>query len=196
VTRSSFAWVLAVLAALVVGSARPTSAAPVPRHLMPREDPYLYPTRVGDRHESVFNKQPVVCVVTKADSTQDGILVEVIEEHGDGPRTPYEIVLVSAAGVKQLEAYGKKNEEPVWWVKVPHAENNTWVDQWLQQNRSWKTTGWEEVEVPAGKFRALRTERTDGPGAVTTYWWAPRVGCIKWTNANNGREMTAFTPGK
>jgi hypothetical protein len=192
--------ICAALLALVGGSLVLNSpvvpAAPVPKHLMPKEDPYCYSTRVGDRHESVFGGQKVVCVVTKAEKTPDGILVEVIEEHDGAPPTPYEIVVVSAAGVKQLEAYGKKNDEPVWWFKLPHTENNTWADQWNQQDRNWKTTGWEQVEVPAGKYRALRTERTDGGPTVTTYWWAPGVGCIKWTNGNTGREMTAFLPGK
>ena len=53
------------------------------------------------------------------------------------------------------------------------------------------------VEVPAGKIRAIRLERDDGPNrGVTTYWFAPAMGCIKWSSNGNGREMTAFKSGK
>jgi hypothetical protein len=197
--RSRFAALaLFALAAGAVASApAPAPAAPVPKHLLPKDEPLLYSVRAGDRHESTFAGKTIVCVVTKVEKTDDGTRVEVVEEHAGGPPTPYEVVVVSTAGVKQLESYGRKHDEPIWWVKLPHADTNAWTDRLGQANRSWKTAGWEEVEVPAGKFRAIRADRTDGPGGpITSYWWAPGIGCVKWSNGNTGREMTAFKPGK
>ncbi len=183
------------LVALTSGALAP--AAPVPKHLMPKQERPCFPTKVGDRHVSVFGKQTLVCVVAKVEQTEDGLVVEVVEEKPDGTRTHDETALVSASGVKSLEQYGKKLDTPHWWVKLPHAENNTWTDEWANQTRTWQTAGWEEVQVPAGKFRAIRVDRQNGPGQdTTTYWFAPGMGCIKWTNGTTGRELTEFTPGK
>jgi hypothetical protein len=189
--------VLAAVAAALVGSSNPTPAAPVPKHLMPKEEPFCYPTHVGDRHESVINDCTIVCVVTKVEKTPDGLLVQTEDEAGDGTRSHCQTVILSASGIKVIEYSGKKLETPFWWVKLPHGENNTWTDVWSSQTRNWKTVGWEPVTVPAGTFRAIRVERDDGPGVrTTTYWFAPGMGCIKWSSDGSGREMTAFKPGK
>lgn len=66
------------------------------------------------------------------------------------------------------------------------------------------TTGGEEVEVPAGKFKAVRVEAEAGfpaPFAVTrtTYWHAPGVGVVKTVEQIKGGDrvevLKAFTPG-
>ena len=47
----------------------------------------------------------------------------------------------------------------------------------------------EDVEVPAGKFRAMRvvSDVQQGPAhVVKTYWYAPGVGLIKTKTENNG----------
>jgi hypothetical protein len=186
--------VLAALATLVVGSTGPVPAAPVPKHLMPKQDPYCYPTRVGDRHESVIGDHPIVCVVTKVEKSPDGILVEVVEER-DGKQKHAETVLVSAQGVKVIEYSGNKLAPPFWWVKLPHTEGNTWPDELNRQVWTAKTIGWQEIEVRAGKFRAIHVQHID-LRCTTSYWFAPGVGCIKWTDGKNGREMIRFTPGK
>ena len=33
-------------------------------------------------------------------------------------------------------------------------------------------------------------------GGMTTYWWAPGMGMVKWSSGNSGRELKSFTPGK
>jgi hypothetical protein len=182
----------AALFALPAGTLAPTApvapAAPIPQHLMPKEEPFLYPTHVGDRHVSALAGRTIVCVVAKVEKTADGLLVLVEEEKGDGSRSHDELVLVSAAGVKTLEQFGKKLDPPYWWVELPHVKGNTWTDVWADQTRNWQTAGWEVVEVPAGKFRALRVDRDD----TSAFWWAPGMGCIKWTNGACGRERTEF----
>jgi hypothetical protein len=44
----------------------------------------------------------------------------------------------------------------------------------------------------------VRVERDDDPQGMTrtTYWYAPGLGCIKWSCGTPGRELTKFTPGK
>ena len=55
----------------------------------------------------------------------------------------------------------------------------------------------EENEVPAGKFRAIRVERNSTLDEVTqgsTYWYAPRMGCVKWWTGNT--ECVLVCPGQ
>jgi hypothetical protein len=61
----------------------------------------------------------------------------------------------------------------------------------------------EEVEVPAGKFKALRVEAEQELGAnvfKSTLWYAPGVGLVKSVTNTNGTErvqvLKSFTPGK
>ena len=62
------------------------------------------------------------------------------------------------------------------------------------------TKGWEMVDVPAGRFRAIKIERaesTDGMAlGTTTYWYSPGLGCIKVTGRSPDRALKSFTPGK
>ncbi|MBM3981858.1 MAG: hypothetical protein FJ304_16620 [Planctomycetes bacterium] len=178
-----------LLACALAPSAAP--AAPVPKHLMPKDEPHhLYPTRVGDRHISFYGSAVIEWVVTEVKEVEGGLMVRS-ENERDGRRTPHEVVVVSRHGVKVIEYNGKKLDEPFWWVKLPHAGGNTWNDN------KWKTAGWEDVEVPAGKFRAMRVERAERADATpTTYWWAPGIGCVKWSSDRTGRELKQFISGK
>ena len=56
----------------------------------------------------------------------------------------------------------------------------------------------DEVEIPAGKFKAVRVELADpGAEARTTLWFAPAVGVVKIASgANQVPVLKAFTPGK
>jgi hypothetical protein len=66
------------------------------------------------------------------------------------------------------------------------------------------TVGEEEVEVPAGKFKAIRVDMVAGderPPAGTTYWFALGHGPVKILTRNpNGEEriqhLKAFIPAK
>ena len=55
----------------------------------------------------------------------------------------------------------------------------------------------EEVEVPAGKFRAVRVEMEAGE-STTTLWFAPQVGLIKMAGAGTDQVtvLKEFKPGK
>jgi hypothetical protein len=193
--RRSF---LAAGAALVAGVV-PASAAPVPKHLMPKdEQPLFFPTTVGSRHVSEWQGTEIVCVVAKVEKTADGIVVTEERVLPKGIQTPEQTVVVSAKGLHVTHYRDKPLDPPIWYLKLPHVENNNWTDQWAQTTRYLKTVGWEEIEVPAGKIRAMRVDRdNDGKGtSITTYWYAPGMGCIKWASKDSKRELKSFTPGK
>jgi len=197
--RSRFHFAVPLAVAVVASVAVPaaTPGAPVPKHLMPKDDPFCYATRVGDRHESVLDNVTLRYVVTEADKTKEGLQVRLEQEAPGAKRTHAETVFVSERGVKVVEYNGRKLNPPFWWVKLPHAANNSWTDAFGEQTWTGKTVGWEDVDVPAGTYRAIHVQHIE-PGArgTTSYWFAPGMGCIKWESAQSKREMTVFKPGK
>jgi hypothetical protein len=208
VIRSTLA--ATVLFGVAVGllsfSITPTAAAPVPKHLMPKDDVVCFATRVGDRMVSTLGDQQLTCVITKVEKTDDGLRVTQEYEDGAGNKTPDQVVIASAKGIHVVEYGGKPLKPTFWWLKLPHGANNTWKEKWMNfQDWDFQTGGWEEVNVPAGKIRAIRVDRTEtvagqmGPGGVptmTTYWFAPGMGCIKWASKDRSRVLRSFTPGK
>ncbi|VTR90961.1 unnamed protein product [Gemmata massiliana] len=169
--------------------------APVPKHLMPKDEPVCFPTRVGDRMVSLWQGKELICVVTKVEKTNDGISVTQEYEDERGVRTHDQTVVASAVGLKVVRYSDRDLDKSVWWLKLPHVDNNTWTDNLHGQET--RTLGWEEIEVPAGKFKAIRVDRNDNPNgtAKTSYWYAPGLGCIKWSDGTASRVLTAFKPG-
>ncbi|AMV29687.1 hypothetical protein VT84_35160 [Gemmata sp. SH-PL17] len=188
------ALLVAIIGTFVL-SAPVAPSAPVPKHLMPKDEPVCFPTRVGDRMVSELRGQEIVCVVTKVEKTDDGIAVTQEFEDKQGARTHDQTVVASAAGLKVVRYSDRDLDKSVWWLKLPHVDNNTWTDNLHGQET--RTLGWEEIEVPAGKFKAIRVDRNDNPNgtAKTSYWYAPGLGCIKWSDGTASRVLTAFKPG-
>ena len=127
----------------------------------------------------------------------------VTSEVTDGTRkgSYFQTVIVSAQGVQLIEYAGKKVDPPIWWLKLPHQGKNEWTGSWPGGwEYAFETKEWEEVEVPAGKFRAIRVDRKDTQNGTllgtTTYWYAPGVGCIKITGKSPTRVLKSFSPGK
>lgn len=191
--------VVAVAGALAVGSFAAV-AAPVPKHLMPKDEPLLFPTKVGARHVSVFGGKDLVEEVSKVTPVDGGFEVETETVSDDGTRKHQQTVVVSKHGILWTHYEGQKLDPACWAVKLPHAEGNSWQANWGGQERTLSTAGWEEIEVPAGKFRAIRVTHDErGKGnADSSMWYAPGIGCVTWycTNSKVGRPLKSFTPGK
>jgi hypothetical protein len=102
--------------------------------------------------------------------------------------------------------------DPVCELRFPVKAGDSWVvdipsqEGGLQGSTGTATVGdVEEVQVPAGKFRAVRVDVTitavDGKPLAkprrATRWYAPGVGLVK-VAAGTGvtRALKAFTPGK
>jgi len=181
---------MAVLALATTPCATP--GAPVPKHLMPKEEPLFFPTKVGDRMVSVLGSQEIVCVVTKVEKVADGIAVRVEEEDEKGAHNHAMTVIASSKGLKVVRYGIRELAEPAWWLKLPHGANNEWEDTLNGRGWKYRTIGWQQIEVPAGKFLAMGVERDDG----TTYWYAPGLWCVKCAREDVSRELKSFTPGK
>ena len=64
-----------------------------------------------------------------------------------------------------------------------------------------KVVGVEDIEVPAGKFSAVRVEdeysfRGGEEKSRETYWFAPNVGVVKADYGHTKVILKSFVPGK
>lgn len=188
--------------ALLLGMLGVAVAAPVPDHLMLKGDPICYPVRVGDKCVHQLSNGELSFTVTKVEKLADGFRVTSDVADGTTNSNYAQTVIVSPKGVDLVEHAGRKVDPPISWLKMPHAERNSWSATWAPTGVKFDFTakGWEMVEVPAGRFRAMKVERVESQeGTVqgtTSYWYSPGLGCIKISGRNPARVLKSFTPGK
>jgi hypothetical protein len=165
---------------------------------------YYHPTKVGDTRVYVSNDGDETIEstdeVTKVEGKDDARLVSTRWKQGKGGGT--ETARVSEQGVVLLSTFNVKAHV----LRLPAKEGESWSDeQDFAGIKTRHTTGKEEdVEVPAGKFKAIRmaTEiRVNGETKITILsWYAPQVGLVKSVMRVGGkedvRELKSFTPGK
>jgi hypothetical protein len=90
---------------------------------------------------------------------------------------------------------GQRDSDATWTPEFPLSVGREYPATWenkrprsgtfhVKHERSVKVVGWEEVEVPAGKFRALkvhaegtyqRLDRSNAGWARNTFWYVPAV---------------------
>ena len=206
---------LAVLA-LLVGAT--TTAAPVPVHLMRKGPPLYFPTWVGakwvyeDGTKGVFGDINWTFSVTAVEETDAGALVTIAEHRSDGKTSLHQKVLVTPAGLADVGDSRCRPASPQWMLKIPCEVEAKWEVDYSSED--FKHTGHcdvlgtEEVEVPAGKFTAVRVRstRVSGPRGGGPFagiertcdeWYAPRVGIVKREYLRLGQApyvLKSFTP--
>jgi len=142
-------------------------AAPVPSGAEPR---YFYPTRVGDR--MVYKRDDndeYTTTVAKVEKVEGAFHVTTNQILDDGTQRLDEQMEVSSKGLRLIRwTYRRTLPHPYWSLKVTPDADATWTSKWAiftndgidtfedQENT---VVGWETVEVPAGKFRAVRVDR-------------------------------------
>ena len=194
--------------ALLVMSA--TLAAPVPKD---KAKELYFPTTVGAKRVMVTNRgdttRETTETVTQVEE-KDGVYTVTLErDAGPGPvAAASQVFEVSAKGVSRLTSGGVKIATPQPLFKSGGKVGDTWESELTIPGSTsikfkYKLGAEEEVEVPAGKFKAVRVEAESEQGGATrqtTAWYAPVVGLIKTEVELGGRKMVqelkSFTPGK
>ncbi len=184
-------------------------AAPVPRDAGPTPPPY-FPTRVGDKRTYGWNNGPIDCVETVTGVGVVGgtchVTTQVTYNFED---CPLKTTAVTDAGLF-LVSYGEKRlDAPYCFLKEPAVPGTTWtIDGKDKDGRPWsrahRVVGPEWVEVPAGRFHALRVDEENGPkpdAKKWTNWYARGVGLIKRVErmpdgtVEDSFALKSFTPG-
>jgi hypothetical protein len=197
--------ITSLLAGLLALSTAP--AAPIPLHLMPRKEPLYFPTRLGMESRSLINgkDQGGRDLVTAAEEDNGEVRVTI-----NGGAKPPEGTdwIVSPKGVFIARQGEEKYDPPLTILKLPHTKDAKWeVDSvtkgGTRQHPKGKfvARGYEDVEVPAGKFRAARVDAIWEGGTEVVFWFAPEVGQVKRIveHANGGgftEELKTFSRGK
>jgi hypothetical protein len=202
--------VLLVPAALLSGGpAAPPPPVPTP--------PLYFPTSVGTaRVYRQGNREfaDKVCAV----ENKDGVYVVTMGRRttnrwlpgrGNVFYVPGAVMVVSVAGVFQLScgfklAHAKAGfDPPLCLLKLPHRPEDCWHWEFPEGRGPTHTPrGAEVVEVPAGRFRAVRVDSEPaggGEGFRETHWYAPGVGLVKAVSDDGSGPvtcvLTSFTPG-
>jgi hypothetical protein len=174
---------------------------------------HYFPVRVGDKRVLEFDtpkgKREFAEVVTAVTEQGRGFLVTTRLEFQTGTSSEYQFE-VSDRGVTKVVADGVPLRTPVCHLRLPLKPGETWdtddqfVGQVLYCRATFTAEAEEEVEVPAGRFRAVRVRVASGQGlGETTHWYARGVGVVKSVSEKSGRDvedrvtvLKSFTPGK
>jgi hypothetical protein len=198
---------LAVLGIALSCSAVESNAEPKKADKSSLYFPIIKGTRRVYEVKAGGNTSEFIDVVTRVDEKDGRYKVSVGREVG-GKVMPLLTAEVSTDGLSWLSAGNRDYNSPSRQLKLPIKAGETW--EWQAEDpadkaikMSYRTIGEEEIEVPAGKFRAVRVEATaelDGKSVKSTDWYAPAVGCVK-TIAKIGERETVitlreFAPGK
>jgi hypothetical protein len=183
-------------------------AQPAPGPREPDKTAVYLPTAVGD--ELVFEKtvdgtrEELPRWVTAVEARDGVVIVSFGYEKSGASQYQYE---ASTDGVFRVPRADGAVRPFHRLLKLPHREGDTWEEEPRSDDddpTTKYTTGKAEVvEVPAGKFTAVRVEavtRANGGTARITYWWAAGVGMVKKVVRGPGvdevRVLKLFTPAK
>jgi hypothetical protein len=181
-----------------------------------KDKPALYyPIRKGDTwvYETKGRKDGTsteyVQVVTKVE-TKEGVVHVTLGMVEGGETALWAEVEVSQAGVVSRIAAGRKLDPPKAVIKLPFKPGEKWHYQPNPEGggpvgkRTYTSVAEEEVEVPAGKYKAIRIDETweDRGGPMrSSHWFAPGVGLVKQSTFEGSTEtvdfvLKSFKPGK
>jgi phage pi2 protein 07 len=169
-----------------------------------------YPLAVGNRWDfrvKVGNEVAgsISEVVAQID-TIDNLRLFRLEAQVGGKVVATEHLEVTPKGVYRRRAQGAEVKTPALVLRYPAKGGDSWEYDTQVGNQRIEAkvkTRFEEVEVPAGKFKALATEidiKADGKPLKTTIWFAPGIGKVKTSLDLGGTqvvlELEKFTKGK
>jgi DUF3108-like len=187
---------------LIIALASSSAAAP-PLKPAPR---YYYPTTLGDKLVYALRDDDknteVTEIVERVEAKDAGIIVTMRRTPGDLTRK----VWVTETAVLAVSEQGIDHDPPITLVKLPAKAGAEWDSTpkaarlGAVSGHKSKVVGEEEVEVPAGKFKAIRVDSIislSGERYTVSQWYVPGVGLVKTQRAPNDREvLKSFAPGK
>jgi hypothetical protein len=162
----------------------------------PKEPADFFPLRVGDswNYRNTSGDSQYSLKVLSEGKLEDGSgLYEVELLAGVKVRKlfskPHGFVLLHREGYPEHEGLEAKYEPPKQYLQNPLVPGAKWEWQGrdyteTEVTESSQVIGFENVSVPAGKFRAMKVvSKVTGGAAVMnkTYWYADGVGLVKTT---------------
>jgi len=168
-----------------------------------------FPLEVGNQWTYAINaggkSVTAVARVAKLDVI-NGISMARFETSVNGTVASTEHLVQNADGIFRHRFNGQEVDPPLCLLKYPAKAGLKWKGEFKVGKEDAKyqvETGTENVEVPAGKFDAIRAAietQSKGQDVATSYWFAQNVGFVKQTATLGGLdisiELEKFEPGK
>jgi hypothetical protein len=171
--------------------------------------PNYYPLQVGNewnfRVTVGGNSVNAISRIAKIE-TIDGKPLARLEASLNGNIVATEHLRVTPEGVFRYRNNGQEIVPPICLLKFPAKSNSKWdgnIKVGAEQGKYFCEAKEANVEVPAGKFKALHVAirlETKGQTVTTAYWFVPNVGFVRQTVDAGGMsilmELEKYTPGK
>jgi hypothetical protein len=160
--------------------------------------PDYYPLKPGTKwiyqFEENGKKMEITSQVAKLE-TIEGKSLALIERLVGGDVKETEHLTATDKGIFLNRRNGVEHSPPVCLLQYPVKKGDAWESETTLGNQQMKvkskSVDFEEVTVPAGKYKAVRVDveiAVGGINANLTYWFAPDVGIVKQTN--NGTKVS------
>jgi hypothetical protein len=194
---------------LVLLAASAALAAPAPK--APKAEPY-FPTAKGATKVFQTTLGDEVAEVTEtvtAVDQKDGTVRVTVSRNVNTDPAGQSVTEVSEKGLSLLSTDGDTYPVPAPLLRLSARAGETWT--WEREKpgggtavrTTYTARGEEDVEVPAGKFRAIRIDsqlEIKSRVLTSSHWYAPGVGLVKMVSTSGGVDRTqalkSFTPGK
>lgn len=167
------------------------------------DEALYFPTTVGDTAVYVEGDAEFTETVIKVEDADGAKIVSLNRGTGGKVLPPeYQRVKVSAKGVALVELYGTKFDPLLWELQLPAKVGSKWTFERASDTGKYFDVrvihGVETVEVPAGRFMAVKVvrSRTLDNREFGVKWYAPRVGLVKSEYGKETKLLKSFTPAR
>ncbi|HEY4310647.1 MAG TPA: hypothetical protein VGN12_14450 [Pirellulales bacterium] len=136
----------------------------------------------------------------------DGLPLARFDAEINGEVVATEHLRITDEGVLRYRYNGSEVTPPVCILKFPIKDGETWQSENRVGNQDFvvrSTVSREEVDVPYGKYEAVKVTATTEQGGQlfsTTYWFAPGIGNVKQVLDLGGKkfelDLFEFTLGQ
>jgi len=197
-SRHQLVLLLTIVTPVVVGS------APLPKDM--KERPSYASTSVGSKWVYRDNDGEFTETVTDTLQKEGSIFVTVVRKRPKELEWS-KIVRVSDKGVYEMSIDNRQYDSPLPVIVLPLAVGDEWQsrDEYKEViiKSVTRVSSFESVEVPAGKFDAVRLQVTiEVMSSLTarkwteTQWYASGIGLLKVDAKERKVELKSFVPGK
>lgn len=163
------------------------------------DDKNLFPVKTGSKWVYVAHGHESTVTVEGTEKKGDQELTVLRREAGD--KSVKEFYAVTEKGVYFVPQ--GLDDNPVPRLKFGTKKGDTWTWKHEQQEGTYENQGEEEIEVPAGKFKAIKIHVTAKAGEneyEVTRWYASGVGVVKEETFRDDEtwtlELKSFEEGK
>ncbi len=172
-----------------------TTVMGAPTSIAEEADELYFPVQVGAKLVLFGPGRTETMTVTKVEENDGKYTVTVETSFVELPgRKNSRVYEVSKEGLFRKTEDGKTHA----LLKLPYKEGTTWTSEDVKpgDKLTYTVVKQEEVEVPAGKYKAVGVdvvlEELGGETKTSTYWYAAGIGLIK----EERNELFEFTPGE